>query len=38
VSSNGTWNGGQSDPVRIVNGNAQLDVPAGSAALIALMA
>jgi hypothetical protein len=36
VSSNGTWNGGQSDPVRIVNGKALLDVPAGSAALIAL--
>jgi hypothetical protein len=36
VAGDGTWNGGRTDPVRIAGGKALLDVPAGSAALVAL--
>ena len=38
VGGDGIWNGGQTDPVRIRDGKALLDVPAGSAALITLAA
>src|SRR3984957_4176793 len=38
VGGDGIWNGGQTDPVRIRDGKALLDVPAGSAALITLTA
>ena len=38
VSGDGIWNGGKTDPVRIRDGKALLDVPAGSAALITLTA
>jgi hypothetical protein len=34
VSRDGTWRAVRTDPVRITNGKALLDVPAGSAALI----
>ncbi len=37
VDGDGKWNGGKSEPVRIVGANAYLDVPAGSAALITLI-
>ncbi len=36
VAADGTWNGGRSEPVRIAGGKLLLNVPAGSAALIAL--
>jgi hypothetical protein len=36
VNEDGKWNGGKADPVRIAGGRPQLDVPAGSAALITL--
>jgi len=36
VAPDGSWSGAKSDPVRIAGGKAVLDVPAGSAALIAL--
>jgi hypothetical protein len=36
VDDAGKWNGGKADPVRIAGGRPQLDVPAGSAALITL--
>jgi hypothetical protein len=38
VAGDGSWTDGKADPVRIVDGKALLDVPAGSAALIALTA
>jgi hypothetical protein len=38
VGGDGVWKGGQTDPVRISDGKALLDVPAGSAALITLTA
>jgi hypothetical protein len=34
VDSQGKWNGGKADPVKIAGGRALLDVPAGSAALV----
>jgi hypothetical protein len=36
VDGGGRWNGGKTDPVRIMDGKAVLDVSAGSAALIML--
>ena len=38
VAGDGSWTGGKADPVRVVSGKALLDVPAGSAALVALAA
>jgi len=37
VTSEGVWTGGRADRVRIADGKARLEVPAGSAALITLM-
>jgi hypothetical protein len=36
VGADGSWNGGKSDPVKLTNGKALLDIPAGSAALVTL--
>jgi len=38
VAGDGSWTDGKADPVKVANGKALLDVPAGSAALIALIA
>jgi hypothetical protein len=38
VAGDGSWTGGKADTIRVVNGKALLDVPAGSAALVVLTA
>jgi hypothetical protein len=38
VSNDGTWKAAQGEQVRIASGKVLLDIPAGSAALIALTA